>query len=51
MSSKILQLTVGSRDLFQAGKKLLLLQAEQIHRMTTIFIQNYPGLKKSGHFE
>ena len=33
MSSKILQLTVGSRDLSQAEKKILLLQAEQIHKI------------------
>ena len=32
MSSKILQLTVGSRALSQAEKKLLLLQAEQTHK-------------------
>ena len=35
MSSKILQLTVGSRYLSQAEKELLFLQAEQIHKMTT----------------
>ena len=40
MSSKILHLAVGSRDLSQAEKKLLLLQAEKIHRMTIMFTQN-----------
>jgi hypothetical protein len=35
----LLQLTVESRDLSQAVKKLLLLQAEQIHPMTTLFNQ------------
>ena len=33
MSSKILQLTVGSRNLSQAEKKLLSLQAEQIQKI------------------
>ena len=37
MSSKILQLAVGSRDLSQAEKQIFVLLAEQIHKMTTIF--------------
>jgi hypothetical protein len=40
MSSKILQLTVGSRELSQAEKKILLIKAEQIHKIATIFTQN-----------
>jgi hypothetical protein len=48
MSSKILYLAVGSRDLSQTEKKKsLLLQAEQIHRMTISFTQN----DQSCHFE
>ena len=38
MTSEILQLTVGSRDLSQVEKKI----AERIHKMTTVFIQNIP---------
>ena len=37
MCSSLLQLTPGSRDLTQAEKKIVLLQAEQSHKMTTIF--------------
>ena len=33
MSSKILQLTFGARDLSQAEKKILLFEAEQILKM------------------
>ena len=36
----MIQLTVESRDLLQAEKKILLLQAEEIHKMTTLFTQN-----------
>ena len=43
MSSKILQLTVASRDLNQAEKKSLLLQAEKIHKMVTALTQNGSG--------
>ena len=39
MSSKILQLTVGSRDLFQAEKKATFVKPEQIQKMTIIFTQ------------
>jgi hypothetical protein len=36
----LLLLAHESRDLSKAEKKLLLLQAEQIHKMTTMFTQN-----------
>ena len=39
MSSKILQLPVGSRDLSRAETKIYVAKTEQIHKMTTIFIQ------------
>ena len=49
MFSKILQLTVGSCDLSQAEKKkyVLFLQAEEIHKMTTIITQ----IGQSSNFE
>ena len=40
MCSSLLHLAVESRSLSQAEKKLLLLQAEKIHRMTILFTQN-----------
>jgi hypothetical protein len=40
MSSKILQLTFGSRDLSQAEKEIIVCKIEQIHKTTT---QNGPG--------
>ena len=43
MSSKILQLTVGSRDLSQVEKKILLLQAK-LSKFTK-FTQNGPRRK------
>ena len=39
MSSKILQLPVRSRDISQAEKKITAAKTEQIHKMTTAFIQ------------
>ena len=39
--SSLLQLTVESRDLSQAEKKFTKLQAEQIHKMSTIFTQKH----------
>ena len=47
MSSSLLQLTPGSRDLSQTEKKILLLQAEQSHKMATIFT---PWLKIKSSF-
>ena len=35
--ASLLLLAVETRDLYQAEKKILLLQAEQSHNMTTIF--------------
>ena len=52
MSSKILQLSVGSRDLSQAEKKILLLQAEQSHKMATVFTHTALVLgEKNCYFE
>ena len=50
MSSKILQLTVGSRALSQAEKKLLLLQAEQTHKKHFDSVKMVLG-GKSCHFK
>ena len=40
MSSNFWLLAVGSRDFSQAEKETNLCKAEQIHKMTTTFIQN-----------
>ena len=40
MCSSLLQLAVESRDLSQAEKNILVLEAEQIHQITTFFTQN-----------
>ena len=40
MLSKILQLTVGSHDLFHAEKKLNVVASWATHKMITIFTQN-----------
>ena len=41
--SSLPPLTVESRTESQGEIKLLLLLAEQIHKMTTVFTQNGPG--------
>ena len=54
MSSSFLHLAVGSRDLSQAEKKLMLLQAEQIHTMKTVFTNYDPVVilsENSYHFD
>ena len=38
--SSLLQLASGSRDLSQAEKLITFMQAEQIQKMTTLFIQD-----------
>ena len=48
MLTKILQLTIGSRDLSQAEMFLVLLQAEQNHKIHSIW---FWVKKKSHHFE
>jgi hypothetical protein len=48
---RLLHLIVESRDLSQAEKKILLFQAEQIHKMTTLFIPNGQTFFNQDHFE
>jgi hypothetical protein len=40
MSSGFLQLAVRSRDLSHAEKEIIVIKAEQIHKITTIFTEN-----------
>ena len=40
--ASLLYMAVESHDLPQAEKNLLLLQAEQIHKLTTLFTPNDP---------
>ena len=44
--SSLIELTIESRDLLQAEKKILLLYAMKIYKMTTVVTQNGPGWKK-----